>query len=622
MSGIAGIARSDGKPVDRELLQRMARWLSFRGPDAQQIWTDGAIGLGHAAHLIRGDSARALQPESLGTGTWIAADVRLDAREELITELRGHGQDAHIWCSDAQLLLHAYDAWGEECLDHLMGDFAFGLWDARRRQLFCACDHFGIRQLYFSQTDSYFIFSNTLDCVRLHPDVSDRLNDAAICDFLLFGMNYEEGTTSFADIKRLPRAHWLRWSANGLEVREYWRPPTDGKIRYKKRGEYVEHFNELLGKAVADRIRADSVGILLSGGLDSSSVAAVCHEIGARQGHPRELHAFTVTNENSGDSDGPAARAVADALQIPIHCSSANNTPLFGGWGSDGVHWPEPVDHPLAAGMLPQFREIAGHVSALLSGEGCDNLMICEPGQHLRRLWREGRRARAAFDAVEHVVARFQSPDGLRGPLRRIYRSLSAGALRSSFPEWISPELVERLGLKERWSNPILRIPWNEHAQHAKGYASLFLPQWKYMFERQDPAYTRAAVEVRYPFLDLRLVGYLLAIPAMPWFFRKFLLREAMRGRLPEKIRKRPKTPVRQDPLIEALRRSETFDFSKERLTGEVDRYVHRDAVESPCGGTNSEAAEMKVRLWCLNFWLEGLRKEHAVPVGMRLGGK
>ncbi|MFZ0639063.1 MAG: asparagine synthase-related protein [Candidatus Acidiferrales bacterium] len=617
MSGIAGIARSDGKPVDRELLQQMARWLSFRGPDAQQIWADGAVGLGHAAHLIRGDGTRALQPESLGTGTWITADVRLDARKELVAELRGHGRDARITCSDSQLLLHAYDAWGEQCLDHLMGDFAFGLWDARRRHLFCACDHFGIRHLYFSKSDSCFIFSNTLDCVRLHPDISDRLNDAAICDFLLFGLNYEEGTTSFADIERLPRAHWLRWSADGFEIREYWRPPTDGEIRYKKRAEYVEHFNELLGKAVMDRIRADSAGILLSGGLDSSSVAAVCKETGTSKGYPRELHAFTVTNENLADSDGPAARVVADALQIPMHRWDVSNTPLFGGWDSGEVHWPEPVDSPLASSMLAQYAEVAGHAAVLLSGEGCDNLMICEPGQHLRRLWREGRRAQAALDAAKHAVARFQAPDGLRGPLRRIYKRRSP---RPSFPEWLNPDLVEELRLEARWSNPMPGIRWNEHPQHPKRYGSLFYPQWRYMFERQDPAYTRAAVEVRYPFLDLRLVGYLLAIPAIPWFFRKLLLREAMRGRLPEKIRKRPKTPLPWNPVVEAFRRAQKPVLLKPSIAADLGRYVKTSCILSFREEGCADAADSNVLPWCLNFWLEGLRKEQAVSAGMRVG--
>lgn len=608
MSGFAGIVNLDGKPVERKLLRQMAQSLSFRGPDGQQLWTDGATGLAHSAHCIRGDSTRSTQPESLGTGTWVTADVRLDAREELAAELRARGRDARVSCSDSQLLVHAYETWGEQCLNYVIGDFSFALWDARRRQLFCACDHFGIRQFYFAKTDSCFVFSNTLDCIRLHPQISDRLNDSAIGDFLLFGMNYEEGTTSFADIQHLPRAHWLRLSADAVEIREYWRPPTNGEIRYKQRGEYIEHFDEILGKAVRDRIHANSVGILLSGGMDSSSVTAVCKEAAAREGYPHEVHAFTVTGGGPGDKDGPAAKKVADALKIPMHRWNMDNTPLFEGWDLDGVRWPEPVDSPLASGMLGQFGEIAKHTAVLISGEGCDNLMVCKPLEQLRHTWREGRRAGAAFEAAKHAIARFSSPDGLRGPLRRIFR-LSPKPAKASFPEWISPELVERLDLKERWSNPFPRIRWDEHPRHSKGYASLFYPQWRRMFETHDPAYTRAPVEARYPFLDLRLVCFLLAIPALPWFFRKFLLRQAMRGRLPDATLRRPKTPA-QDPLVAALKHPEKFVLWKSRATSVMDKYVRRDVIgvfpDAEHGGLN-------LRLWCLNFWLESLHSQQLV---------
>ena len=191
MSGIVGMAHSEGRPVDSDLLRRMTNWLSFRGPDAQKIWVDGPVGLGCALLSHASDSEREAQPATLDRRTWIVADVRLDARRELVGALRSSGRKANLSDADAQLLLHAYEVWGEECLDHLLGDFAFAIWDAQRGQLFCACDHFSIKPFYFAEVDRSFIFSNTLDCLRLHPAISDRLNDLAIADFLLFGMNYD-----------------------------------------------------------------------------------------------------------------------------------------------------------------------------------------------------------------------------------------------------------------------------------------------------------------------------------------------------------------------------------------------------------------------------------------------
>jgi len=605
MSGIVGMAHSEDRPVDSDLLRRMTNWLSFRGPDAQEIWVDGPVGLGHALLSHASDSERERQPATLDRRTWAVADVRLDARRELVEALRLNGRDVQLSNADAQLLLHAYEVWGDGCLDHLLGDFAFAIWDAQRGQLFCACDHFGIKPFYFAEVNRSFIFSNTLDCLRLHPAISDRLNDSAIADFLLFGMNYDPASTSFADIRRLPRAHLLQWSASGLQLREYWRPPTNGAIHYQRRREYIEHFGELFKSAVEDRLRANKVGILLSGGLDSSSVAAVAHELRKEKYPALELHAFTSIHQHvSSDSDASAARTVASAFQIPLHFSVVDNMGIFEGRDDLNRHWPEPIAYPFPSSLTGEFKAIAAKVKVLFSGEGVDNLMEFEMAQHLRCLWREGRSGRAFGDLAEHVLRRFQAPDGLRGPLRRIRRLLSPRESRTSFPDWIQPDLVARLNLETRWSSPLGNLPWNAHPRHPAGYASLFLPQWDFLFRMENASTTRQPVEVRYPFLDVRLVNFLLAIPSMPWFFRKYLLRETMRGRLPEAIRLRPKTPFPFHPLLAALKREEAKPLLKMQPARQLEHYISEGRVPSLGPDMNAEEAELKINPACLNFWL------------------
>ncbi len=600
MSGIVGIAYSDRRPVSRQLLEQMTLSLSFRGPDSQRRWLEGNVGLGHAAQLIDGDETRGGGPETLGDGNWISADVRLDAREELVAALRSRGKGAHLSFSDSQLLLTAYGAWGERCLEHVFGDFAFILWDSSRQQLFCACDHFGIRQFYFAHLGPLFTCSNTLDCLRLHPEVSTRFNDVAIADFLLFGKNQSVTTTTFADIQRLPGGHFLQWSRSSVKTVEYWRPPLEGQIRYRRQNEYVEHFNELFQKAVADRTRGREVGILLSGGLDSSSVAALCGEERDSRGS-LDLHAFTVTAESSPDEDGQAAEIVASELNIPLHRTFADRISLFEGW--DSIHWPEPVDDPLAAGMVNQFAEGAVHVPVILSGEGSDNLMEFEPWPHLRTSWHQGHRMRAVGDIAGHVAARFREPDGLRGPLRRMARWFGTGDGESNeLPEWLNPEFVRRLDLKKRWQRRNERIPWKVHRWHPVAYASLFFSEWPYMFQREDPAFTKSAVEVRYPFLDVRIIDYLLGIPAMPWFFRKFLLREAMRGRIPENVRRRAKRGVIEDPLTEATQKIASI-LRERKFADEIQRYVNLEALAKFTW--RPEHAAERIRPWCLDFWLK-----------------
>ena len=611
MSGIVGIAHLEGRPVDSDLLRRMTNWLSFRGPDAQEIWTDGPVGLGHALLSHANNSEPERQPATLDGRTWIVADVRLDARRELVDALRSSSREANLSDSDSQLLLHAYEAWGESCLDHLLGDFAFAIWDAKRAQLFCASDHFGIRPFYFAEVDHSFIFSNTLDCLRLHPAISVRLNDAAIADFLLFGMNYDPASTSFADIHRLPRAHSLRWSASGLQLREYWRPPTDGAIHYQRRREYIEHFGELFKSAVEDRLRTNKAGILLSGGLDSSSVTAVAHELRKEKYPALELHAFTSIHQNvSSDSDASAARTVASAFQIPLHFSVVDNVEIFGGRDDLNKHWPEPIAYPFPSSLTGEFKAIAAEVKVLFSGEGIDNLMEFEMAEHFRCLWREGRPGRALADLAEHVLRRFQAPDGLRGPLRRVRRLFSPRESRASFPDWIQPDLAARLNLRARWSNPLDNLPWNTHPRHPRGYGSLFLPQWDFLFRMENAATTRQPVEVRYPFLDVRLVNFLLAIPSMPWFFRKYLLRETMRGRLPDAIRLRPKTPSPFHPLLAALQRKEAEPLLRMQPAHQLKHYISEGRVPLLGPDMNAEEAELKINPACLNFWLLSLSRK------------
>ena len=145
MSGIVGIYYRDGKPIERERLQSLVDFLAYRGPDSREYWIDGSVGLGHAMLRTTHESLDECQPASLDERFWITADARLDARAELLQELKRRGDELQPGAPDSELILHAYAAWGSACVDHLRGDFSFGIWDARSKQLFCARDHFGIK---------------------------------------------------------------------------------------------------------------------------------------------------------------------------------------------------------------------------------------------------------------------------------------------------------------------------------------------------------------------------------------------------------------------------------------------------------------------------------------------
>ena len=589
-------------------MQSFVDFLSYRGPDSRAIWSDGSIGFGHALLRTTHESFGERQPESLDGRFWITADARLDCRAELIGEVERTGRRFSRSVPDSTLILHAYAVWGMECVEHLRGDFSFAIWDARNKALFCARDHFGIKPFYYAQLGEMFLFSNTLNCVRLHPEVSEDLNEAAIGDFLLFGLNYDNATTSFRDVQRLPPAHCLTFSSNGLKIKRYWAPPTDGRIRYAKPGDYVEHFQALLQDAVADRLRTDRVGILLSGGLDSSSVAAVAKEVSAKSGRATEICGYTYVYESLiPDREGEYARQVAEFLRIPTKYLAMDEAQLFEGCDDPELSWPEPIDNPLFASYLESCSVISKDCRVLLSGEGADNLMYFQMWPYVEDLRRNGEWRRLLTETANYFWVR---PFPWRGIRARLLRVIGKEPGMPVFPQWLEADFAKRNDLQERWEewgkHPKLK---REHPIHPKAHASLSLPQWTHMFELENAGVPRDPLEVRYPFLDLRIVNYLLALPPFPWFFQKMLLREAMAGRIPEAIRMRPKTPLQGDPVAAQVRRTGAELFKKIRWSPDAERYIDRSALEAPHGKMNSAQTSTSVRPYCLNIWLQSARR-------------
>jgi asparagine synthase (glutamine-hydrolysing) len=207
LSGIVGIFHRDGAPIEPALLRSLVDFLGYRGPDGQGCWSETPVGLGYSLLRTTRESCSERQPVSLEDRYWIVADARLDCREELIAELQRTKPEVQSNAPDCELILQAYATWGTSCVDCLRGDYSFAVWDAVDKQLFCVRDHFGIKPFYYAQLGELFLFSNTLNCIRLHPSVSNEWNDAAIGDFLLFGLNYDNATTSFRDIQRLRAAN-------------------------------------------------------------------------------------------------------------------------------------------------------------------------------------------------------------------------------------------------------------------------------------------------------------------------------------------------------------------------------------------------------------------------------
>lgn len=610
MSGIVGLVDFGGSGVERALIQKLTDFLAFRGPEHRQIWVKDNVAFGHTLFKTTEESERDCQPLTLDGQSWIVADARIDGRDELCAALNDAGmqQIAGSGWTDAELILRAYRSWGERCVDHLLGDFAFGIWDDSRQVLFCARDHMGVKPFYYAQIGSRVIFSNTLDCVRRHPLVSDKLNDLAIADFLLFGFNQDPATTSFTDIQRIPPAHYLAWSRRGSGMRRYWSLPVDEPIFYKSSDDYVARFDDLLSKAVADRLRTNRVWVFMSGGIDSPTLAAKADELLQKQYAHFELQALTKTDSFLPE-EARYADMAAQHLRIPI---------LYRRWtekaGSEWekIHFRSPEPSAYAC-MIPAeekfWAALQNHSRVFLYGEGPDNALHCDWAPYLFRLAIDGNYT-ALLRSTLAALASERRPPFYARVLKAVNRLGRADNGRAEFPEWLNRNLESRFCLRDRWSTNRAGSNLN-HPWRPRGYSSLHSPLWQATFEGFDMGANRSLHETRYPFVDIRVLRFLLSVPALPWCRSKRLLRVAMRDKLPGQILRRRKAAMDPFSVFKYLEGFCRLPF--EPTTSLVD-YV--DAERLPAA-KSADSTENNLRVRGLNHWLRHSRSgPHNSPQG------
>lgn len=608
MSGIAGVVQFDRSPLDPGLLQRLADSLAFRGPDAQRIWLKDYVGFAHTLFKTTEESEREVQPLTLDGKTWIVADARIDARKELFALLKAAGEAdlERSDCTDAELILRAYRCWGPNCLERILGDFAFGIWDNLRQQLFCARDQMGVKPFYYAQVGACVIFSNTLDCIRRHPLVSDLLNDAAIADFLLFGFNQHPATTAFANIQRMPPGHRGLWSRSGFQLNRYWSMPIDEPLFYKRSRDYIDEFDELLHKCVADRLRRNKVWIFMSGGLDSTALAATAQELMRREYSQFDLRMLTKI-DSFVPEEARYARATATYLGLPIlyhHWTDGTDS----SWEQASFFTPEPAEHAWVVPAENKFwRRSVNCSRVFLYGEGPDNALHCDWAPYLSRLLSQRKYGLFAHSVFSALISERRLP--FCGRLSRtLSRLFFQNAAQTAYPECLNRELESRLRLRERWngtpSAQTIVHPWRPRA-----YASLQSPLWQATFEALDAGATRAPYEMRYPFVDIRMLRFLLSVPALPWCRSKRLLRVAMTGRLPKQILHRKKTGIDQHLVFKYIEQ-----LCRLPLKPAIDLHVYVNTDRLPrLGSPNTTEVNLRVR--SLNHWLQHSRpSQHNAP--------
>jgi asparagine synthase (glutamine-hydrolysing) len=550
MSGFAGIVRADGGTSDAMLIERMAERLAFRGPDATQIWT--RPGAGFCFTLLRtGPSPQAaIQPFSLNGRIWLLGDVRLDGRAELLLRLEQHGEKASADATNEELILRAWRQWADKSFEVLIGDFAFAIWDVEARELWCVRDLMGTRPFFYARAGGKFAFSNTLDVVRAAPDVSAKLDLHFIGDFLLQSWCPDPERSAFLDIRRLPAGHALKYSNGELTVRRCATLPIEEPLFLKRREDYVEEFRGHLEQAVRDRLPAGPAGIFMSGGLDSTSVAAIACKVQTARGSRDSLCAYTVDyTPLFEDEEGSYATKVAQHIGIPIDILAGASARPFSGWEEALLSTPEPCSEPFFALHVEHYRQVAQRARVVLSGDGGDDVMTGRAWPYLVYLLKRGRVVTMAAAFGGYVLRHGKLPPLRAGMRTRLRRWMGRKEEELGYPEWLEPGFERDLHLRDRWQE--LQQPATAlHPLHPEGYAALTGAFWPSVFESEDAGWTGVPVEARAPLLDQRLLRFLLRVPPVPWCMNKELLREAMNGLLPEEVRVRKKTPLRGDPLL------------------------------------------------------------------------
>jgi asparagine synthase (glutamine-hydrolysing) len=556
-----------------------------------------------------------LDEEFPAAGPVLAADARLDNRRELLHALRGELRSEDP--TDADLILAAYLRWGDRCPEHLLGDFAFVVWEPGARKVLCARDPLGVKSLYWTRQGSRFAVGSTVRPL-LDRFKTRRIDLVAVGDYLA-GMIGEPDRTFFEGIQRLPSGHTLTVTPQAFEVRRYWdvldlpRTALSGE-------DTASRFLELLRQAVRDRIETASgtVGVAMSGGLDSTSVAAVAQEI-CRWTPGRPLEAFSFIFDQLKDCDERLyIRDVATTLSIETSYIKAEGFWFLG----DEEAYAPPLETPMMSWESP-FRHLLGHLrnrggSVLLTGHGADDLLMGS------RLVYADRLRRGDLRVLQEVWRYSRSRQyGWRPFYRQLVEPLlgveAAAALRDRFgqrraapavTQWITPEFARRTGLPERLAQTERLAETTAFGEMRQRLVAS--PSYQRSVEWYDRNAEPFGIEVRHPFLDRRLFEHVLTSPPRHLFRlgeRKPLLRAALAGILPDSVRLR-RHKVRLGSLVDFSLRKEA-----ERIRGLlaaplaaelgiIDGRAVRKAFDLYAGGENP--AELR-SLWyvvTLELWL------------------
>jgi asparagine synthase (glutamine-hydrolysing) len=627
MCGINGIALSSraGRHVEAGLLERMRDVLTHRGPDECGIFVEGSVGLGHRRLSIV-DVATGQQPMTNEDGSLrivYNGEVYNHADHRPWLEGRGHTYRTHC---DTETILHLYEEKGTRCVEDLRGMFAFAIWDSRKEELFIARDRLGVKPLYYVHTDDGSLyFASEIKALLEAGAVRAELNYEALPDYLANHAPSGEETL-YRGVRRLLPGHTLLWRDGELKVERYWDVSFAGENVNRREEDLIEEWAELFRTSVRLRLMADvPLGMFLSGGIDSSAIAAVMSEL-----VDEPIKTFSVAFAEREANELEYARMVAARLGTDHHEVVVSPEEFFEALPRLVWHEDEPLAHLASVPLYFVSKLAQRHVKVVLTGEGSDE-MLAGYGRYRKTVYNLalGRRYQsltpaALRRAVAGAVGSLGAGSRVRQKLERTFVCLPADLESlyfdnvAVFPRamqrsLLTPETVERAG---RGADPYAGLRDLVNASDASTPLNrlLYADTKTYLHEllmKQDQMSMAASIESRVPFLDHKLVEFTARLPErlkLRGWTTKYVLRRAMKGVLPEAILTRPKMgfPVPLGAWLRGRHRNVLDEYvtsERARARGIFDA----DFVARVVGQHVSGERDHSERLWTLvNFevWL------------------
>jgi asparagine synthase (glutamine-hydrolysing) len=560
MCGIAGILEfGRDTRANPAALREMCRAITHRGPDDEGFYTDGAVGIG-MRRLSIVDVAGGHQPISNEDGTlWIVFNGEiynhLALREQLIA--RGHRYSTH---SDTETIIHLFEEYGADCVQHLRGMFAFAIWNRNTKTLFIARDRLGIKPLYYKLSPERLLFGSEIKAVFAHGGVRPEFNRAALPEYLAFGYLSAEESCYNGILKLLP-GHTMTVAPDGTaNIRQYW--DLDASTTHESRDEnhYVQTYRELLEGAVQSHLMSDvPLGVFLSGGVDSSAVAALMTKL-----RRESVETFSVGYTEQTYSELPFARTVSDHIHSRHHEVFVSEDDFFGSLPHLIWHEDEPIVWPSSVSLYFVARLARERVTVVLTGEGADETLagytryaFTLKNAAMDRAYRSMVPS-FARRGLRHTIA---TSSLLSATLRRKLEHTFLAKDGNSWASFYFDNFFSAFGAAEQ--NGLLTADFAQEAAPSTAYNNV-LAYWEhslgemlqrllytdiktYLVEllmKQDNMSMAASIESRVPFLDHVLVEFATRIPReaqLQGLAGKGVLKKAVQDLLPHSILYRPK---------------------------------------------------------------------------------